>query len=138
MKGTCSAGASPAAKAALLAIAAGGAPALRESVTVLALAAALGLSSVMEGGHAAAAEWKPDRYVELVVGTAPGGSQDNTMRTIQRIIQEKKLVPAPVNVVNKPGGNGSVSMRYVAQFPGDGRVLLLGSPTTMTTNHVMG
>ena len=69
--------------------------------------------------------WKPDKPVDVVVGTSPGGPQDRTGRLIQRILQEQKLVPTPVNVVNKPGGGGVVGLVYVSQHRGDGHFLMV-------------
>jgi putative tricarboxylic transport membrane protein len=81
--------------------------------------------------------WKPDRPVEIVVGTSPGGPQDRTSRVIQKILQDQKLVPTPVNVVNKPGAGGLIGLTYVSQHPGDGHYLMLNS-ITLFTNHVTG
>ena len=58
--------------------------------------------------HAAVAQWKPAKPVEIVVGTGVGGGQDKSARTVQRILQERKLVDVPVTVVNIPGGGGAV------------------------------
>ncbi|NBR27682.1 MAG: tripartite tricarboxylate transporter substrate binding protein, partial [Betaproteobacteria bacterium] len=69
------------------------------TLTVLA-----GLCSA--GVFAASAEWKPEKPIEIIVGTGVGGGQDKSARTVQRILQEKKLVEQPVTVVNKPGGGG--------------------------------
>jgi putative tricarboxylic transport membrane protein len=81
--------------------------------------------------------WKPDKPVEIVVGTSPGGPQDRTGRLIQRILQEQKLVPTPVNVVNKAGGGGVIGLTYLSQHPGDGHYLMVNS-ITLFTNHVTG
>src|SRR5688500_5744314 len=51
--------------------------------------------------------WKPSKAIEIIVGTSPGGPQDRMGRAVQRIMQEKKLVDVPVNVVNKAGGGGA-------------------------------
>ena len=51
-----------------------------------------------------AADWHPDRTVELIVGTAPGGGSDATARLVQRLFQDKKLFERPATVLNKVGG----------------------------------
>jgi putative tricarboxylic transport membrane protein len=84
-----------------------------------------------------AAEWRPERNVEIIVGTGPGGGQDKTARTVQRILQERKLVAAPVSVVNKPGGGGGVGWTYLNQHAPDAHYLEIGNPTLLT-NHIMG
>jgi tripartite-type tricarboxylate transporter receptor subunit TctC len=43
---------------------------------------------------AAAQQWKPTKTVELVVGSAPGGSPDIMARLIQNIFQKTGLVAA--------------------------------------------
>lgn len=81
--------------------------------------------------------WKPDKPVEIIIGTSPGGPQDRTGRTIQKILQEQKLVPAPLNIVNKPGGGGVIGLTYLSQHPGDGHYLMVNS-VTLFTNYVTG
>jgi len=81
--------------------------------------------------------WKPEKPVEIIIGTTPGGPQDRTGRLIQRILQEQKLVPAPVNVVNKPGGGGVIGLTYLSQHPDDGHYLMVNS-MTLFTNHITG
>jgi len=85
----------------------------------------------------AAAEWKPERNIEIVVGTSPGGGQDKTARLIQRILTERRLTDAPVTVVNKPGGGGNLGWIYLNQHPADGHFLEIGT-TTLLTNHLLG
>jgi putative tricarboxylic transport membrane protein len=48
------------------------------------------------------AQWKPERNVEIVVPSAPGGSNDKTARSVERIIHDKRLMAATLTVVNKP------------------------------------
>ncbi len=90
-------------------------------------------------GHAAAAvaEWKPDKPIEIIVGTGVGGGQDKSARTVQAILQEKKMVEVPVTVVNKPGGGGAVGYTYLNQHAGQGNIIYVGNPTLLT-NHIAG
>jgi len=81
--------------------------------------------------------WKPEKPVEIIIGTSPGGPQDRTGRTIQKILQEQKLVPTPVNVVNRAGGGGVVGLNYLSQHPGDGHFLMVNA-MTLFTNHITG
>lgn len=102
------------------------------------LAAALLLAALLpQAWHAAAQEWKPTRPVELIVGSSAGGGNDAIVRTIQKILQEKKLVDVPVTVVNKPGGGGSIAFAYLNQHAGDGHYICL-SPLNLITNHATG
>ena len=50
---------------------------------------------------AAQGTWSPQRNVEIVVGSAPGGSNDKTARTVERILVANKLVNVTLAVVNK-------------------------------------
>jgi putative tricarboxylic transport membrane protein len=98
---------------------------------LMALACALPVTA------AAQAAWKPDRSVELIVGTSAGGGQDRTARTVQKLLQEKKLVDVAVSVSNRPGGGGAVALAYSHQHSGDGHFLQIASPTLLT-NHISG
>jgi putative tricarboxylic transport membrane protein len=86
---------------------------------------------------AAQPAWKPDKNVELIVGTSPGGGQDRTARTIQRLLQERKLVDVAVAVSNRAGGGGTVALAYSQQHAGDGHYLQVASPTLLT-NYISG
>ena len=84
-----------------------------------------------------AQSWKPDKAVELLVGSGAGGSADTMGRHLQRIIQEQKLLPVPINVLNKVGGNQTLVRTYLNQHAGDAHYFDLGNPT-LIVNHVMG
>ncbi len=86
---------------------------------------------------AAANDWKPERSVEIVAPSGPGGSTDRTARVVARILMEKKLVDVTVNVVNKPGGSGTIGLNYVNQHPGDAHTLVVAT-TGSISNHIMG
>lgn len=84
---------------------------------------------------AASSQWRPADNVEIVVGAGPGGGNDNTARTIQKILHDKKLVASPITVVNKPGGGGAIALSYLAQRAGNGSLLGVTS-NTILTNHI--
>jgi putative tricarboxylic transport membrane protein len=86
---------------------------------------------------AGAQDWKPDRPVEIVVGSTPGGGLDRTARLVQRVIQERRLIEPQLVVLNKPGGAGAVGLAYLAQHPGDGHHVMV-SGQALFTNHIMG
>lgn len=81
--------------------------------------------------------WSPSRNVEIIVGSAPGGSNDKTARAVERALVENKLVKTTISVVNKPGGGSSIAFTYVSQRPGDPHTLLVGT-TALLTNHITG
>ena len=81
--------------------------------------------------------WSPQKNVEIIVGSAPGGSNDKTARTVERAIVEGKLIPTTLSVVNKPGGGSTIAFSYVNQKKGDAHTLLIGT-TALLTNHIVG
>ena len=93
--------------------------------------------TIAMAGPAAAQSWSPARNVEIVVGSAPGGSNDKTARAVEKAIIEGKLVPTSLTVVNRPGGGGSIAFSYVSQKKGDPHTLLIGT-TALLTNHIVG
>jgi putative tricarboxylic transport membrane protein len=89
------------------------------------------------GASHAQTSWKPEKSVEIIVGTSPGGGQDISARFVQKLIQDKQLAETPTVVVNKPGGGSSVGYAYLNQHPGDGHyIMLLTVP--LITNHILG
>jgi len=104
---------------------------------VLAIFLAVFLGGELFGVAAIAAEWKPDKHIEVIVPTGPGSGVDNTARTLQSILQARKLIEAPISVVNKPGGSYGVALAHLAQFPGDGHRILIQTSTPLTA-HLTG
>ncbi|HET9664839.1 MAG TPA: tripartite tricarboxylate transporter substrate binding protein [Burkholderiales bacterium] len=90
-----------------------------------------------QGMAAHAQGWSPQKNVEIVVGSAPGGSNDKTARSVERALIDHKLVNTSITVVNKPGGGSSIAFTYVQQRPGDPHTLLVGT-TALLTNHITG
>ncbi len=86
-------------------------------------------------GHAQT--WKPDKPVDIIIGTSPGGPQDRQGRLIQRILQERKLMDQASSVSNRPGGGGAVGLAFMAQHKGDAHYLqVVAQP--LLGNHVAG
>jgi putative tricarboxylic transport membrane protein len=81
---------------------------------------------------APAAEWKPDKHIEIIVPTGPGSGVDNTARTLQFILQAKKLVEMPMSITNKAGGSYGVALTYLSQFPGDAHRVMIQTSTPLT------
>ena len=84
---------------------------------------------------AGAADWRPQKNVEVVSASAAGGAADGTARLVQRLLHEKKLIPVSSIVVNKPGGQQTVAMSYLAQQAGDGHYIAVAS-TPLLSNHI--
>ena len=82
-------------------------------------------------GCAAAADWRPDKRVELVVPSAPGGGNDRIVRLVIKISQENRLLDGIVNVVHKPGAGVVMGLTYLNQHSGDGNYIGIISATFM-------
>ena len=85
--------------------------------------------------HAQTGAWKPGKPIELLVGVSPGGGIDRTARVLQKIMQDRQLVPVAVNVVNKPGGGGTLAQAYMSQR--DAHTFEI-TATSLLTNHIIG
>lgn len=75
----------------------------------------------------------PSRGLEFVAGYTPGGGHDIMLRTMQKIIQEEKIIAVPITVVNKPGGAGAVSLGYLNGHKADGHFLMASTSSFITT-----
>lgn len=71
--------------------------------------------------------WKPERNVEIIVGTAPGASPDKTARLIQRLWQSQRIYEGPVTVMNKPGGGNVIAWTYLNQQAGNAHYQMIGN-----------
>jgi putative tricarboxylic transport membrane protein len=80
--------------------------------------------------------WEPQKAIEIVVPTTPGGGIDRSARTLQRILQEG-LVKVPVTVVNKPGAGGAVATTYLNQHAGNAHYVSINSPN-LIANGING
>jgi putative tricarboxylic transport membrane protein len=99
--------------------------------------ALVGVALLGFGATAMAQGWTPLKNVEIIVTSAPGGSNDKTARTVERILTAHKLAATTLTVVNKPGGGGRLAFAYVDQHAGDPHYLMIGT-TNMLTGHIMG
>lgn len=62
----------------------------------------------------------PTKAIDIIVPYAPGGGTDIMFRTIEKIISQYKLVPQPINIINKPGGGGAIGKAFCLSRPADG------------------
>jgi putative tricarboxylic transport membrane protein len=81
--------------------------------------------------------WKPTRAVTLIAPNAPGGTSDRTAREIQHLFQKHGLVDVTVNVVNRPGGGGTIAMNQLQANPGDAHLLLVATSASLS-NYITG
>ncbi len=85
-------------------------------VCLFALAAIVGCSSPAAAPSAPEkpVSTYPDKPFEMLVPMSAGGGSDVFVRQLVKIIEDNKLSPQPIVVVNKPGGSGSIGWSYVA------------------------
>jgi putative tricarboxylic transport membrane protein len=102
--------------------------------TAIALSTAFALAIPCTTG---AQSWKPSRHVEIVAPSAAGGGSDIVARLVHRILQENKIVDAPLNVVNKAGAGGTLAWSSLNQFAGDGHHIAI-STANLLTNYIAG
>jgi putative tricarboxylic transport membrane protein len=84
-----------------------------------------------------AQSWSPQKNVEIVATSVPGGSQDKTARALERIFLAHKLVPSTLTVANRSGGGGNIAFTYVSQRTGDPHYLVIAG-TGLLSNHILG
>jgi putative tricarboxylic transport membrane protein len=107
-------------------------PLARPYLIALLAGAALAFASL-----AHAQGWKPERNVELVIPTSPGGSNDIAGRTIHKLLNDLKLLPVSSAVTNRSGGEHNVAYTYVSQRNADAHTIGIMS-TPMLVNAVEG
>ncbi|MBP6405043.1 MAG: tripartite tricarboxylate transporter substrate binding protein [Ramlibacter sp.] len=105
----------------------------RRSLHTLAACAAVACAAL--GSSGALAQAYPDRPVKIVVGFAPGGTNDILARLMAVKLGDK--LKQSFVVENKPGANSSIGNDFVAKSKADGYTLLVSSSGGLTTNPVL-
>lgn len=81
------------------------------------------------------AQTYPDKPVKIVVGFAPGGTNDILARLVAAKLQDK--LKQSFIVENKAGANSSIGNDFVAKAKNDGYTLLVASSGGLTTNPIL-
>ena len=98
----------------------------------MAGAVALLLSGVPALAQTDAAAGYPKQPIRMIVGLAPGGSNDIIARLVAQKLQER--LGQPVVVENKPGAGGTIAADMVARATPDGYTLLVAPSGSMVIN----
>jgi len=104
---------------------------LLQGLAAATLASAVALSA----GTASAQATYPDRPVKIVVGFAPGGTNDILARLMAAKLQDR--LKQGFVVENKPGANSALGNDFVAKSKNDGYTLLVSSSGGLTVNPVL-
>jgi putative tricarboxylic transport membrane protein len=81
------------------------------------------LALVIAAVPAQAQQFKPTRTIEFVVHGGPGSGNDVFARQLTTIIDQEKLAPVRVQVINKPGGGSTTAANYVTSKKNDPHVI---------------
>lgn len=81
--------------------------------------------------------WRPERAIEIIAGTPPGGGLDRTARALARAIESAKLLEVPVTVKNVPGDGARKAWAYMDLHVGDPHVVSISHPN-LTTDRLVG
>ena len=79
------------------------------------------------------AEWTPTQPLKIVVHTAPGGGADLFARHVAEIMRQAKLLPAPIEILNRSGGGGAVAINFTHEKRGDPSYLMCVTNVLLTT-----
>ena len=93
----------------------------------LGTAVAFIASALLAGAGNAYAQDFPTRPVRIVLGNAPGGTNDIIGRLVAQKLTER--VGSPFFLENRGGGSGAIGAGFVALSPPDGHTLLLITPS---------
>ena len=94
-----------------------------------------GLAALPASAAFAQADY-PNKPLRIVVGFAPGGSNDIVARLLAEKLQKSWGQPAIVE--NKPGGGGAVAAAFVKSQPADGYTLMVGASGAMVVGPAIG
>ena len=84
-----------------------------------------------------AADWKPTAQIEIVIPNSPGGGNDAVGRLLQKLLQDRRLIPTAPIVSNKPAGGGSATLSYLGQKANDPHIIAVVS-ITQQLNYITG
>lgn len=84
-----------------------------------------------------ASGWQPERDIEILAGTPPGGGLDRAARTLLTALESQRLLRVPAKVVNIPGNGARRVWASVDARAGDAHMLCISSPN-LATDYLTG
>ena len=97
---------------------------------------AVGIMGGLFAATSAAAEWIPDRPINIIVPWSAGGSTDQVTRVVAPILAEELGVA--IVVVNQPGASGSIGTQAALDAPRDGYTWTANAIANNATYAVTG
>lgn len=78
----------------------------------------------------------PSESLQIIIPANPGGGWDGTARAIQGVLRDTGIAAEPVDVVNVPGGGGTVGLaQLIGQHDGNGHTaMVMGLTLVGATN----
>ncbi|MEJ8472892.1 Bug family tripartite tricarboxylate transporter substrate binding protein [Roseibium algae] len=84
-----------------------------------------------------AADFSPENP-ECIAPANPGGGWDFTCRQVGKSLQDQKLIPSTMQVVNMAGGGGGVAFAYVTSKRADDNDLIVAASSATATRLAQG
>jgi len=81
--------------------------------------------------------WRPEREIEIVAGTPPGGGLDRCARALLQALEASRLLDVPARITNLPGEGGRGAWIYLDRHRGDPHILCVSS-INLTTDNLLG
>jgi putative tricarboxylic transport membrane protein len=106
---------------------------IRARLVAVSVTAALALGGTAFSPCPAAAEWKPQKPINVIIMAGKGGGADKLARLWQGIVQKHKLSPEPLIPINKGGGSGAEALRYMKDHQGSEYDVLVTLDSLYTT-----
>jgi tripartite-type tricarboxylate transporter receptor subunit TctC len=91
---------------------------------------------VLTAGLAAAADWKPNKPIRIIVPWGAGGSTDQAIRSVAGDLEA--ALGQKIVVVNQPGGGGAIGTKSVLDAPCDGYTWASGAVKDLGTYIITG
>jgi putative tricarboxylic transport membrane protein len=82
-------------------------------------------------------DWQPEREIEIIAGTPPGGGLDRSARALAKALEAGRLLKVPIKVVNVAGDSSRNAWLRLAERPADPHVLSISS-SNLATDHLLG
>ena len=75
----------------------------------------------------------PEKPIEFVIHSSPGGGMDTFTRTAAAILEKSGIINQKIKVTNRRGGGATVAINYVMDTKGDPYVLQHWTTSPLST-----